>query len=586
MEFYLISEKVVNGISLKDIKGLRVTFYARVSTDNEEQKTSLSNQIEYFSKDIKSNPNWTYVEGYIDEGLSGSSTKHRKQFNKMIRDAKLGLFDLIITKEVSRFSRTVADTVNYTEDLKKYNVGVWFQSQNLNTYNPQHTLVLNIMASIAQEEVGRLSQRVRWGLKRSVEDNHVLGNNKIIGYKKEKCKLVIVEEEAKFVREVFELYSTGNYGFYKLAQVLFDKGYKCKIYRKNESGIKELVEEKIYGYSTLKHMIENPKYKGYYRSNVTRTKDYKTGEQEKLKKEEWVIRKVSSDIIPPIVSEELWDKCNEILNKRSESFFNKNTNKEIFKNRYTYSGLLWCSEHNVTFQRDTGAKNKKRPTWACGEYRRHHLKGCLSPLIPEDDLDKVFRLIMKLTFSNKEKIIEEMMTVYSSLTSKLVFETKNKELNDMIKEIEKEISVINKRKTTLLDYSIDGTISKEEYKTRNEEYNKEIIDYEKQIDNIRSEQRLLDVSDTRVKEIENKIREQFNFDDNLDTFVRKFVDKVVVSKIDDNRKDIKLVIYSKLGNLIEYERGIISTYDENNNKLELCINDQNDDTPFSNGKIR
>ena len=128
---------------------LRVTFYARVSSDTDEQLNSLDNQVSYYENFIKKNSKWTYVKGYVDEGLSGISTKKRKRFNEMISDAKDGLFDLVITKEISRFARNTLDSLQYTRELLNHGVGVFFQNDNINTLDEDAELRLTIMSSIA-----------------------------------------------------------------------------------------------------------------------------------------------------------------------------------------------------------------------------------------------------------------------------------------------------------------------------------------------------------------------------------------------------------------------------------------------------
>ena len=199
MEFYKIRDEILKGKNINELP-LRVTFYARVSTESDEQLNSLDNQISFFKNFIKSNKNWTYVNGYIDEGISGSTVKGRKNFLQMIKDAKSGYFDLIVTKEVSRFSRNLSDSIKYTQELLASDVGVYFQSNGINTYDPNSEFILNMMGSVAQEEVKRLSSRVKWGHKEAIKKGRVLGSNSITGYKKDDAKLVIVEEEAKKIR--------------------------------------------------------------------------------------------------------------------------------------------------------------------------------------------------------------------------------------------------------------------------------------------------------------------------------------------------------------------------------------------------
>ena len=239
--------------SIYDIP-LRVTYYARVSSDSDEQLNSLDNQISYYENFIKKNKVWTFVPGYIDEGLSGISTKKRKHFNEMIDDAKSGMFDLIITKEISRFARNTLDSLQYTRELLGLGVGVFFQNDNINTLDEDAELRLTIMSSIAQDELRKLSSRIKFGHQQAIKSNVVLGNSRIFGYKKEDKHLVIDETQAPMVRDLFRLYATGEYSMKQLEKHFYDQGYR------NYNGNK-------IAHSTMSGIISNPKYKGYYVGN-------------------------------------------------------------------------------------------------------------------------------------------------------------------------------------------------------------------------------------------------------------------------------------------------------------------------------
>ena len=186
---------------------MRVTFYARVSTTREEQENSIEKQIKFFTDMIQQNPNWTFVPGYVDR-IRGEAAENRVNFMRMIEDGKAGLFDLVLTKEVSRFARNTIDSLTYTRDLLRAGVGVFFQNDNICTIDTDSELRLTIMSSIAADEVRKLSERVRWGHKRSIENGAVMGNSRIFGYDKKDCKLTVNESEAEMVRLIFELYST------------------------------------------------------------------------------------------------------------------------------------------------------------------------------------------------------------------------------------------------------------------------------------------------------------------------------------------------------------------------------------------
>lgn len=247
MDIYRIREELTKGKSIYDLP-LRVTYYARVSSEKEVQLNSLENQVYYYPNYIKKVKNWTYVEGYVDEGISGSSTLKRDGFLKMVREGKNDIFDLILTKEISRFSRDTLDSIGYAREFLKNGVGILFENDNINTLYSDAELRLTIMASIAQDELRKLSERVRFGMKRSIEQERVLGNDNIYGYNKNKCKLEINEQEAKMVNKLFSLYATGKYGFKAISKILYEKGFTSR-----KGGMIEP--------SVLTRMIRNPKYK-------------------------------------------------------------------------------------------------------------------------------------------------------------------------------------------------------------------------------------------------------------------------------------------------------------------------------------
>ena len=270
---------------------MRVTFYARVSSEKDEQLNSLDNQITYYQDLIRKNPAWEYVEGYIDEGLSAATTKKRENFHRMVDDGKAGVFDFIITKEISRFARNTLDSISFTRDLLNAGVGVFFQNDNINTLDEDSELRLTIMSGIAQDELRKLSSRVKFGHAQAIKKNVVLGNSRMFGYVKDGGRLVIDEDEAPMVRELFELYATGEYSMKQIETLFWEKGYR------NHNG-------KKVAHTTMSGMISNPKYKGYYVGNKVKVIDLFTKKQKFLPPEEWVMFKdETGEIVPAIVDE-------------------------------------------------------------------------------------------------------------------------------------------------------------------------------------------------------------------------------------------------------------------------------------------
>lgn len=522
MELYKIRNRISSGESIYDLP-LRVTFYARVSTDKDVQLNSLDNQVMYFRNLITENKNWTYVDGYVDEGISGTSVNKREDFLRMIDDSKKGIFDLVLAKEISRFSRSTLDSIKYTQELLENNVGVLFKSDNINTIMPDSELRLIIMASIAQEEVRKLSERVKFGMKRSIEKGKVLGNNVITGYKKEKGKLVIIEEEAEMIKIIFEMYATGEHGLGYISDYLYAKGFKT---RKG-------------GYihtTTLRRIITNPKYKGFYCTNTVKHLDYRTHKQIRLPKSEWIVYDSKGEI-PAIVSPELWDKANELLANKSSGYCAKIKDMGTFKKTTTYGGLLICADHNVAFRRLTASN--KTISWKCGEMLRHGLSACESPILYESELDDIFHKVIDKLIEDRSKIIKHLSELYREANN-----SKNYEYE--IKKVYKQIDDINLKKNKLLDFLIGEVVSKEEYKRRNGELEQEIENLKNKIIKLKSDELYEKQLREKYKEIDEKINNEVDSEESFQMLVQLLIERVVVSKIDGDRRKIKLDIYANV----------------------------------------
>ena len=537
MLLYKVREELLKGKTISQLP-LRVTFYARVSTETDEQLNSLDNQISFFKDYIKSNKNWVYVTGYIDEGLSGSSVTKRKNFLKMITDSKNNMFDLIVTKEVSRFSRNLADSIKYTQELLNNNVGVYFQANGINTYDPNSEFILNMMGSVAQEEVKRLSSRIKWGHREAIKKGRILGSSSITGYKKDNTRLIIVPEEKEKVEKIFTLYATEKYGLSKLALELHKQGIN------NSKG-------NIYDKDTLKRIIQNPKYKGFYCGHTTEVIDYKTKKRIQIPKKEQVIYKDKN--IPPLVTEELWDKANEILTKRSLLMKENKGNAKKIMTKYCYSKKIFCSEHNTLYQRLSNKQNKSNPKWACSNYVKYRLAACRSPIIAEKDLNNIFITIMNSIFLNKTQVLKELLNYYNSIK---INNNYQKEINIL----QNNIKNINNKKETILELYIEKNISNKEFKERNNAYNKEINILNTKLDKITKS-----LATSTNKNIEKYLIDELNYKNDISEFVNTFLSKMIISKKDNDRNNLLLDIYlqkievlSKLSNNLLFTKKILS----------------------------
>lgn len=394
MDLFEVRKQLNMGIPLYKIK-LRVTSYSRVSTDHIEQKSSLINQQEYFGEMIKKNENWTHINGYVDEGISGTSDWKRNNFMRMIHDAKNGMFDLIITKEISRFSRNTLDSIKYTRELLSYGVAVLFVNDNINTILPDSELRLTLMASLAQDEIRRLSERVKFGMSRSIKKEILLGNNTLLGYGKDKItgKLVVIDDEAEIVRKIFRMYVFKKWSLNRIAREL-----------------KKINLERNWTTTGIERIIANPKYKGYYCGKKTEVVDYITKKVRIIPKDDWIVYKKSNKI-PVIIEEELWEMANQRLLARK-----KNNNKVSYENTYLFSGKLVCLNDQNFFYRRKQCKNKKEITWLCANYLKNGKQVCDSPNVRESELYKIFDKIIEVIQFNE--ISNLLSTMYRKLKVK------------------------------------------------------------------------------------------------------------------------------------------------------------------------
>lgn len=502
---------------------MRVVHYDRVSSDDERQLVSLGNQNLFNEEMIKNNPNWTYCGKYVDEGISGITVRKREDFQRLIEDAKLGKFDFVITKEISRFARNILDSIKYTRELLSYGVCVFFQNDNINTLDEDAEFRLSIMASVAQEESRKLSSRVKYGHSVSIKNGVILGHD-IYGYvKKDKKTLEYDEHYKPMIEFIFEKYANEELSTNKICDALYEKGYRSFKGGKISSTV-------------IKHIIKNPKYKGYYCGKKVQIVDMFTKKQKFLDNTEWILYK-DYEHIPPIVSEELWDKANEVYEKRGD----------IVKNRYTsLSGGLQNNFTRKIFCYDCGCpywlKSKKprskkikgiNPIWMCRDKKDG--SKCKSIPIYERELIPIIIDLIKNTAFTKD-LVDEYIELYKSV----VDEKGNKEELERLKA---EIVRINLKKDKILDYNLDGKISDAEYTKRNDDFNIQLKEKEKriaEIENISS----YDKIEEDIKHIMRVFESMKNIDFTEINYkmIDELFDRIIVKTIDDKNAELYFVL--------------------------------------------
>lgn len=372
---------------------------------------------------------------------------------------------------------------------------------------------------MAQDEVRKLSERVKFGIRRSIKDGKV-GGGGLYGYIKKNCKLIINESEAPAVRKIFSLYSSGEYGFKKIAEILAGDGYFTR-------------NGKVFSDTTLRKMIINPRYKGWYTANMSEVEDYKTHKKVSKAKEEWVIYKDESGSIPAIVSEEIWNKANEIHNER-KSRWNKNVlNKEFYIQNRNYTSKIFCMEHNTTFIRSASGKRKDNPIWQCNEFLRHGIKGCATPRLFEKHLDEIFTTILEKIVDNKEEILDEISNDYLNL----IKESNSAYDTDSLKQKINEQQILKER---ILDMSLRKMISDDEFIEKNNKIKNEISKLNKELVQIESNKESVPYYEKIISQIRESLTPKLDIKNNVGKYFNLFIDKVFVSKINNDRKHLKL----------------------------------------------
>ena len=510
--------------SIYDIP-LRVTYYARVSSDTDEQLNSLDNQISYYENFIMKNKSWTFVPGYVDEGLSGISTKKRKHFNEMIEDAKEGMFDLIITKEISRFARNTLDSLQYTRDLLSWGVGVFFQNDNINTLDEDAELRLTIMSSIAQDELRKLSSRIKFGHQQAIKSNVVLGNSRIFGYKKENKRLVVDETQAPMVRDLFRLYATGEYSMKQLEVMFYEQGYR------NYNGNK-------IAHTTMSGIISNPKYKGYYVGNKVRIVDMFTKKQKFLPPEDWVMFKdETGDIVPALVSEEIWDKANEVLRRRSEDVKNR---QGVCNHANLLTGKLFCAHCGAAYYRresksKDGTVNSK---WVCSNKINNGAEACPSFPIYESEIKPILFEVFNESRVDVEALIENYIEMFKSMEA-------DDEATKQIEEQRRIIELADKKKNKLLELVTLGSITNANFESMTGTCDREIDESRAIIRELEEELFSKEEFQKHIAEIRKRLDAAVKEASNGiigNEFVSQYIDKIIVSieGTDTARLEIKI----------------------------------------------
>ena len=456
----------------------KVAIYGRVSTEHEAQLSALENQLQWYDDQIRYHPNWDIYDRYIDEGITGTQAKKRPAFLKMIEDAKAGHFDLIVTREVCRFARNVVDTLVVTRELKGIGVEVFFIDDNIWTMDGDGELRLSLMATLAQEESRKTSERVKAGQKISRDNGVLYGNGNILGYDRVGNTYVINEEQAETVRMIFDLYLQGM-GSMKIANILTQQK------RKTSSNVVK------WSLSNITRVIRNATYAGMIGYNKSKSNNFL--EQKRILNLDMATYEYIPGDFPAIVSQEVWEKAQQIREKRvkpamvtaERTTYSRRDSKDIWMNKLRCT----CGSSFCKMKWHTNKNNRKVFAYQCynrrnnGDKKKRAELGldtegyCDSTMIADWKMELMAKVIFEHLWKNRVESIKIAIELIKQYYKEDRSTTIQKDSNNLQARLDKA----RERVKNLIAMRADGEINKDEYQAMRNPIDEEINSLELQL---------------------------------------------------------------------------------------------------------
>lgn len=558
-----VSSKQTRG---KFLERQRVAAYCRVSTDSEDQLNSYKSQKAYYTDLIKKNKEWVFVDIYADEAITGTQVTKREEFQRMINDCMNGDIDMVITKSISRFARNTLDTLKYVRLLKEKYIAVYFEDEKINTLTMDGELLLVVLSSVAQQEVENISVNVKKGLKMKMKRGELVGFQGCLGYdyNKEDKTITVNEKEAEIVRYIFNRYIEGAGGSV-IGQELENLGYVTKY------------GSSTWAPSTILGIIKNEKYKGDLLLGKTFTVDpiSKRRLDNMGEEDQFYIREHHE----PIISEEVFEKAQEILNRRNKNRGNIGDGKrEKYSRKYAFSCMLECGFCGSTLSRrnwHSGSEYNK-VIWQCVVATKKGKKYCPdSKGIPEQAIEEAFLESYRLLCDDNKDILDEFL---QRMDDTLSSSTVNKQLS----KLDKEIESIERKKSKLVDMRLEDTIDKVSYEAKYSSFT------EKQEQLLKDREKLQETA-ANEKDIKRRLRdfkktlEQNEVLSEFDRYVfESIVEKVIVGGYDEdgNKDPAQLTFVYKTGLKNNVDGSRFKPQRKNargkHRTAELCSDDKNE----------
>lgn len=501
-------------------KLIRVAAYIRVSTDHEDQLSSLDNQRKYYERKINKNESWELVNIYSDEGISGTQAYRRENFMRLMRDCEEGKIDLVLTKSISRFARNTLDTLKYVRKLRDKQIGIQFEEEGINTLGMAGELLLTVLSAVAQQESETISSHVKLGFKMKRERGELVGFNACYGYdyNKERDSMIINEDQAKYVRMIYQWYLNG-YGGRSIAKMLTEMGVP------SPTGRDHWCENSITG------IIKNEKYVGDLCQGKTYTIDAVSHKVVRNKGEEDMY--YTKEHHEPIISREDWDKAQSIINSRNANI----SNGRKARTKFTFSGKFRCGFCGKTYTKKS--LYKKRPAWDCISVATLGRQYCPdSKIMHEDVIKSCFMQAYHLLTSNDSLAVNQFLeNIQESIRSSTPSQMKTK--------FENELNMAQKKLSKLVDLYVDEKIDSMSFDKKH------------------------NLLQNKIEDISNKIKtidEKVIHEDNINLGIENIKQEIQARETD---KSPKLFDEELFDTVVDY--GIIGGVTENGTKEPYMI---------------
>ncbi len=471
--------RIMNGLPEGAKK--RVCAYCRVSTELEEQESSFTSQVNFYTQYISSRVDWTLVDIYADEGISGTTTKKRKEFLRMINDCMTGKIDMIITKSVSRFARNTEDCLHHVRKLKEKGIAVYFETENIDTLGSTGELLLTILSGLAQDSSRNQSDVTKWGILRQFESGRVLVNTtRFLGYDKNKDKeLVINEEQAELVRRVFREYLDGK-SYNSIAKGLM----------KDE--IKTVTGNIKWWDSTISGMLQNEKYYGVALLQKTITVDFLTHKRKANKGQAQQYRIDENHL--PIISKDIFEKVQDEKERRALLKGNLVGDRHKYSSKYPFSGKVFCGQCGNIFKRRhwNSTNASKKIVWQCKTYIVDGKDACGAKAVDEIVLMDAFVRMFNGIYENKQSFIKTLSENIEMIILLKPDIRETETLDNRIEELKNELK-------KLIRFQVGNNVDSEVY---NEEY----IRISGELEEVRKKR----LEHDKVNDLKDDLKERFD----------------------------------------------------------------------------